>query len=42
MTKKRHAFNFPGGEKLTSIGASFFVSYLYSEHVDCKPPAIPS
>jgi len=34
MTKKRHAFNFPGGEKLTSIGASFFVSYLYSEHVD--------
>lgn len=34
MTKKRHAFNFPGGEQLTSIGASFFVSYLYSEHVD--------
>ncbi len=34
MSKKRHAFNFPGGEQLTSIGASFFVSYLYSEHVD--------
>jgi len=24
-----HAFNFPGGEELTKIGASWFVSYWY-------------
>jgi hypothetical protein len=34
MAKKRHAFNFPGGEQLTTIGASFFISYLYSQYVD--------
>lgn len=30
----RHAYAFEGGEQLTSIGASFFVSYLYHRHVD--------
>lgn len=30
----RHAFAFEGGEKLTTIGATFFVSYLYHRHVD--------
>ena len=34
MTKKSHAFNFEGGELLAAIGASFFVSYLYSQYVD--------
>lgn len=29
MTKGRHTFNFEGGELLTTIGATFFVSYLY-------------
>jgi len=30
----RHIFSFEGGEKLTTIGATFFVSYLYYQHVD--------
>ncbi|GAB4174100.1 MAG: hypothetical protein Tsb0017_11620 [Geothermobacteraceae bacterium] len=30
----RHTFTFEGGEQLTTIGATFFVSYLYSQHVD--------
>ncbi len=30
----RHAFAFEGGEQLTTIGATFFVSYLYHRHVD--------
>ncbi|WP_321325048.1 hypothetical protein [Thiomicrorhabdus sp.] len=37
MTNKksgRHTFSFDGGEKLTTIGASFFVSYLYHQYVD--------
>jgi hypothetical protein len=34
MTNGRHTFNFPGGEQLTTIGATFFVSYLYYLRVD--------
>ena len=30
----RHTFSFEGGEQLTTIGATFFVSYLYYLHVD--------
>ncbi len=30
----RHVFSFEGGEQLTTIGATFFVSYLYHLHVD--------
>lgn len=30
----RHTFSFEGGDQLTTIGASFFVSYLYHRHVD--------
>lgn len=30
----RHAFAFEGGQQLTTIGATFFVSYLYHRHVD--------
>ncbi len=33
-TPGRHTFSFAGGEQLTSIGASFFVSFLYYRHVD--------
>ena len=33
-TTKRHVFSFEGGEKLTTIGATFFVSYLYCQHID--------
>lgn len=33
-TTGRHTFSFEGGEKLTTIGATFFVSYLYYRHVD--------
>ena len=32
--KGRHAFAFEGGEQLTTIGATFFVSYLFYRHVD--------
>jgi hypothetical protein len=31
---RRHTFSFEGGEQLTTIGATFFVSYLYHRHVD--------
>jgi hypothetical protein len=34
MVKGRHTFIFPGGEQLTTIGATFFVSYLYYLRVD--------
>lgn len=34
MNSGRHAFSFDGGEQLTTIGASFFVSYLYHRYVD--------
>ena len=34
VTTGRHVFSFEGGEQLTTIGATFFVSYLYSQHVD--------
>jgi len=30
----RHTFSFEGGDQLTTIGATFFVSYLYHQHVD--------
>ncbi len=30
----RHVFSFDGGEQLTTIGATFFVSYLFYQHVD--------
>ena len=33
-TTGRHTFAFEGGEQLTTIGATFFVSYLYYRHVD--------
>ena len=32
--KGRHTFTFEGGEQLTTIGATFFVSYLFYRHVD--------
>tara|TARA_R110002167_G_scaffold151127_1_gene344977 strand:+ start:153 stop:461 length:309 start_codon:yes stop_codon:yes gene_type:complete len=34
QTRKRNTFAFAGGEILTTIGATFFVSYLYHRHVD--------
>ena len=34
MTKERHTFTFEGGEQLTTIGATFFVSYSCHLHVD--------
>jgi hypothetical protein len=33
---KGHDFNFDGGEILSSIGAAWFVSYAYYNHVDKK------
>ncbi|MGL6110768.1 MAG: hypothetical protein ACRC2B_11810 [Rubrivivax sp.] len=33
-TTGRHTFTFEGGEKLTTIGATSFVSYLYYLHID--------
>ena len=30
----RHVFSFNGGELLTSMGASWFVSYCYYEYID--------
>ncbi|HRH87737.1 MAG TPA: hypothetical protein PLO41_12875 [Rubrivivax sp.] len=30
----RNTFTFDGGEQLTTVGATFFVSYLYYLHVD--------
>lgn len=30
----RHPFNFNGGENLTTIGATWFVSYAYYKHID--------
>lgn len=34
MAEARHTFNFEGGDQLTTIGATFFVSYLYHLRVD--------
>jgi len=34
LNSGRHTFSFEGGEQLTTIGATFFVSYLYHRHVD--------
>ena len=34
MAQARHTFSFEGGDQLTTIGATFFVSYLYHLHVD--------
>ncbi|MEZ8932262.1 MULTISPECIES: hypothetical protein [unclassified Vibrio] len=33
---ERHTFSFDGGDKLTTIGATFFVSYLYHLHVGTR------
>ena len=30
----RHVFNFDGGSDLTTMGATWFVSYLYWLHID--------
>jgi len=30
----RHSFNFMGGDDLTTMGASWFVSYAYYEYID--------
>ena len=30
----RHTFTFDGGEKLTTMGAGWFVSYCYHRHLD--------
>jgi len=32
--KKGHAYSFLGGDKLTKMGAAWFVSYAYYDHVD--------
>ena len=32
--KGRHTFVFEGGEQLTTIGATFFISYIYHLHID--------
>ena len=34
MSNESHTYSFPGGRQLTTIGATFFVSYLYSQRVD--------
>ena len=34
VSSGRHVFSFEGGDKLTTIGATFFVSYLYHQHID--------
>ena len=31
---KKHSFNFIAGDKLSKIGASFFIVYLYCEKID--------
>jgi hypothetical protein len=31
---ERHVFSFEGGELLTTIGATFLVSYPYHKHID--------
>ena len=30
----RHTFKFDGGEELTTMGAAWFVSYCYYNHID--------
>ena len=30
----RHVFTFEGGEDLTTMGATWFVSYAYHKHID--------
>ncbi|CAM4109725.1 hypothetical protein [Pseudoalteromonas byunsanensis] len=32
----RHTFSFEGGEQLTTIGATFLVSYLYHRYIDSE------
>ena len=34
VNSDRHVFPFEGGEQLTTIGATFFVSYLYHQDID--------
>jgi hypothetical protein len=34
IMSERHVYNFDGGEKLTSMGATWFVSYLYHKKID--------
>ena len=33
-SNKRHTFNFEGGDDLTTMGASWFISYLYHLNLD--------
>ena len=34
ISSERHVFSFEGGDLLTTIGATFFVSYLYHQYID--------
>lgn len=34
VSSERHVFSFEGGDLLTTIGATFLVSYLYHQHID--------
>ena len=34
VNSDRHVFSFDGGDQLTTIGATFLVSYLYHQHID--------
>ncbi|QHJ10384.1 hypothetical protein FX988_00596 [Paraglaciecola mesophila] len=34
VNSERHVFSFEGGDQLTTIGATFLVSYLYHQHID--------
>ncbi|MEZ9370696.1 hypothetical protein BCU94_02940 [Shewanella sp. 10N.286.52.C2] len=34
VSSERHIFSFEGGDLLTTIGATFLVSYLYHKHID--------
>lgn len=33
-SNNRHSFNFEGGDDLTTMGASWFISYLYHLNID--------
>lgn len=34
INSERHVFSFEGGGQLTTIGATFLVSYLYHQYID--------
>ena len=34
INSKRHIFSFEGGDQLTTIGATFLVSYLFHQYID--------